>query len=561
MIGYTLSDPATDDSWPTFEWDLPKHFNIAAACMSAPTEAIAIRYVDTTGEQVEITYGQLTDAVAVTASRLAALGVSRGDAVGVRLPQSPELIVAHLATLSCGGVVVPLSMLLSTDHLSHAIGHSETSVLVVDKRTTAETTAALDPAVVTLSVEPQPAPEHDGLGGLRLHVEDGPESEAQTVANPVDTHPDEPAFLLYTSGTTDTPKGVVQGHQYLIGSLPGYQCWCHLFTRQAAAASRVWTPAEWAWAGALFNVVYPTLALGGTVVAQARRSGFDPDRALGIVAATGVTHSFMPPTALSRIREADVADDHDLSRLRILNCGGEPLSTDLRRWAESALDLVVNETYGQTEANALVGECRAAYYSPPESMGRPYPGHQIVVVDDQGQPVDDGVLGRLALRTPDPACFLGYHDDAEATADAFRWEGLLDTSDVAVRSANGTLTHHGRADSLIITSGYRVSPPEVEAALTSHPAVNAAVVAGVPDETRGQRVAAAVVLSSTVTSPADPTNQYDLDEYIEETLRTELLEHAKAKLGAHKTPRELRFVTSLSETRTGKVDRREIFDN
>ncbi|MCU4975451.1 AMP-binding protein [Halobacteria archaeon AArc-m2/3/4] len=536
-IGYDLTSPSDDETWPSFSWDLPDRFNVADACLDSPSDDPALRYVSEDGEATALTYGEIESAVESTANALAEGGIGRGDVVGVLLPQCPELLVSHLATLTLGGTVAPLSMLLGEDHLSYVLEDCGAAALIVDETRASE--LSIRTPERTFVVDPDSAPGHDGLGGLDDHA--GSEREG---GSSITMTPDDPAFLLYTSGTTGAPKGVVQGHRYLIGSLPGYQCWFHLFDEQEFASTRVWTPAEWAWAGALFNVVYPTLALGGTVVAQARRSGFEPARAIRVADRTGVTHAFMPPTALAKVRRTGGHETADLDALSVLTCGGEPLPTDLLDWAESALDVVINEAYGQTEANALVGNCQAAYPVESGSMGKPYPGHEVLVVNEDGEPVPDGEIGTIALDPSDPALFLGYHDDPTETDRAFFENGLFDTGDLAVRDEDGYFHHRGRSDELIITSGYRVSPVEVENALVAHPDVSAAVVTGVPDEQRGERVAAAIV----------PIDRADGD-----TLHAELVSFVKDRLGAYKAPRKIRFVDSLPETRTGKADRCALF--
>ncbi len=541
MIGYELSDPATDGGWPTFRWDVPAKFNIAEACLDSPAENTAVRYVDVDGDETALTYGELERAVSATAAALSNRDVGEGDAVGVCLPQCPELLVVHLATLARGGVVVPLSMLLSDDHFEHALEHGDASALVVD-RAKADRLSVRTPSE-TFVVEPASARSRDALGDLAGSLVTDPNDGTDETLRITETTPEDPAFVLYTSGTTGTPKGVVQGHRYLVGSLPGYQCWFELFDRETARESRVWTPAEWAWAGALFDVVYPTLALGGTVVAQERRSGFDPERATKVLNQTGVTHTFMPPTALGKLRTEGV--DDPLESLAVVNCGGESLSEDLRQWASETLEVTVNEAYGQTEANALVGDCGAAYPAREGTMGKPYPGHDVRIVDEDGEPVANGEVGRITLDPSDPALFLEYLGDPDATANAYFENGLFDTGDLAVRDDEGYLTHRGRADDLIITSGYRVSPVEIENSLAAHPNVAEAVVAGVPDEKRGERVTAAVV----------PDGRAG-----DETFREELERSVRERVGPHKAPREIRFRSSIPETRTGKADRDAVFD-
>ncbi|WP_276272290.1 acyl-CoA synthetase [Haloarcula litorea] len=541
-LGYDLPDPtAGEDLHEGFAWHLPETYNVAEAALSGDASATALRHVDEGGTARSFGYGDLDAASDALAARLAATGVGRGDRVAVCLPTCPELLVAHLGALRLGAVVVPVSMLLGEAAVAHSLSDSGSAVLILDRERA--DALALDGAVKpdeTLLVRPG---GYDGdlpaLGGLGEHV------DPTASVDPVATSPEDPAMLLYTSGTTGDPKGVLQGHRYLAGSLPGYHCWFHLFGPERAAASRVWTPAEWAWAGALFDVVYPTLAVGGTVVARCRRSGFDAARACALLDRERVTHAFAPATALRKLRtHLTDGPTYDFAALDVVNSGGEAVPPDLLSWIADALGVDVNEAYGQTEANALVGNCAAAYPVRPGSMGRPYPGHEVVIVDEAGEQVPPGTVGEVAVEPPDPALFLGYWGDDAATEGAFFANGRFRTGDAAVRDEDGYLWHRGRRDDLIVTSGYRVSPLEVERVLDADEEVLDSVVGGVADETRGQRVTAYVV----------PRGEGS------EALAERLRERVRDELGAYKVPREIEFVDDLPETRSGKVDRAALFD-
>jgi acetyl-CoA synthetase len=539
-LGYRLPAPNPDaaDPWDGFEWRLGDEYNIAAVGLASADDdggRTALRHVTVDGDRHRFTYAELSAAADATAAAFERAGIGPGDRVGVCLPQCPELLVAQLAAFERGAVVVPLSMLLGDDSLSYSLTHSEATALVVDERRHGALDRSLDAEPIVVSPGGY---ERGPLGGLAAHANLG-----ETAAR-VATAPDDPALVLYTSGTTGKPKGVVHGHRYLAGSLPGYQAWFELFDEAAARRARVWTPAEWAWAGALFDVVFPTLAVGGTVVSRERRSGFDPDRALSVVEGERVSHAFMPATALKRIRSAAAVDEWDTSSLAVVMSGGEKLPEPVLSWTERRLAPVVHEAYGQTEANALVGNCRAAYPVRPGSMGRAYPGHDVVVVDGVGERVPDGEVGEIAVRLPDPVVFLGYLGDEAATAEKFDGDAFL-TGDLAVRDADGYFWHRGRTDDLVLTAGYRVSPLEVEAALESHPDVADAVVGGVPDADRGQRVKAYV----------EPAAGVDADDALAESLRASVRE----ELGAHKVPREVEFVDAVPETRSGKADRSALF--
>ncbi len=545
-VGYSLPvvDSATsyEDLVEGFEWDVPGSFNIGGTVRKSAASArsaTALVHVDEDGASHEFTYAELDDAAAALAAHLDAAGLEPGDRIAMCFPQSPELLVAHLATYRLGCVAVPLSVILGDDSARYSLAHSGASALLVDSQVYAE----LEPVVDDLDLSHRLVVDVDGdgydgparhLGGYADHVDSGGEHGV------AETSADDPAIIVYTSGTTGKPKGVVQAHRYLIGALPSYQCWFHLFGEDHR--ERVWTPAEWSWAGALFDAVFPTLAMGGTVVSRARRSGFDPERALELVADVGVSRAFMPPTALWQIRDECDPSAADLSTLAVLMCGGEKLSASLRRWAERELDLVVNESYGQTEANALVGNCQALFDARDGSMGKPYPGHACRVVDDDGDPVDQGAVGEMVLDLPDPVVFEGYWNDEAATAACFD-DGAYLTGDLATVDGDGYLEFAGRSDDVIVTAGYRVSPAEVEAALRAVPSVAEAAVGGVPDEERGQRIRAYVF-------PDGGGDPVSVDE---------LRQHVRDSLGPHKTPAEIDVREEIPKTRSGKLDRSALF--
>jgi acetyl-CoA synthetase len=542
--GYSLPLPSNNaGDWETFrkefEWNLPTEYNIATEVFAddGRADATALVHVDDHDRVHTFAYGELDRAVIAVAAYLSAEGIGRDDRIGVCLPQCPEHLLVHLAAYRLGAVVVPLSMILGEDSLQYSLKHGGVTALIIDRERERELPPKVTADVRTV-LPVKPGDYDRTLGGLLEYV------DSEATIEPIVTTPDDAALILYTSGTSGKPKGVLAGHRYLLGSLPAYHCYFHLFTPEQAKQARVWSPSEWAWAGALFDVVFPTLALGGTVVSRERNSGFVPDRALDVVEDQRVTHAFLPPTALGRIRTDATLDDRDLSPLAVIMCGGEKLPPSLFRWATNTLEVIVNESYGQTEANGLVGNCQAVFDARIGSMGRPYPGHKVAVVDENGEELPPNERGELAVQPPDPSFFLGYLDNPKGTAGKFADNGWFLTGDHVWMDEDGQLWHAGRADDLIITSGYRVSPLEVERVLASDESVADAVVGGVPDSERGERIKAYVVLTTARSVSS---------------VRRRLRERVRSELGAYKVPREIEFVESFPETRSGKADRTALF--
>jgi acetyl-CoA synthetase len=364
-------------------------------------------------------------------------------------------------------------------------------------------------------------------------------SEASPAAPGVETAANDPAFLIYTSGTTAEPKGVLHAHRALFGHLPGFELSHSFFP---AGGDVFWTPAEWAWIGGLMDALIPTLYLGRPIVAGPR-GRFDPELAARVIADAGVRNAFIPPTALRLMKGAGVA--LPAGTLRTVMSGGESLGADTLAWARASLGVTVAEIYGQTEANYLVGNSPGVWEVRPGSMGLPYPGHDVAVIDEGGAERPAGETGEIAVRVPDPVAFLGYLNAPEATAAKFVGPWLR-TGDLASRDADGYLWFKGRADDLIISAGYRISPIEVEQCLLRHPAVVAAAVVGVPDELRGQIVKAFVIAR---------------DEGAPPGLADELKQFVRTRLAAYEYPRELEFVLELPLTVTGKIRRRALADD
>jgi acetyl-CoA synthetase len=367
-------------------------------------------------------------------------------------------------------------------------------------------------------------------------------SRAARRFTPVPTLADDPALIIYTSGTTGPPKGALLAHRTLIGNLPGFACSHDMFPEQG---DMFWSPADWAWTGGLFDALLPTWHFGMPILAY--RGRFDPEKACWLMERYGIRNAFLFPTALKMIMKevARPRASHDLE-LRTLMSGGESVGETVSEWARAELGVTINEIFGQTEMNYLIGGCARVFAPRPGAVGRPYPGHRIALLDEAGAEVPDGELGEVAVhREGDPVMFLEYWRQPEATRAKFTGPWAR-TGDLAVRDADGFYWYRGRTDDVIKSAGYRIGPSEIENCLLEHPAVANVAVIGVPDAERGNVIKAVVVLTAGhIASPA---------------LEGALRDHVRARLAPYQCPRLFDFADALPMTTTGKVQRRQLRD-
>jgi acetyl-CoA synthetase len=522
-----------DEVYRGFRWQLPERFNIGvAACdrLATGDGRLALVYEAPDGTVERFSFDDLKRLSNRCANVLAALGIGRGDRVGVLLPQRPETAIAHLAIYKLGAVAVPLFVQFGPDALEHRLADSAARALITDGENLAKIPAGLRDLATILIVE----------GDSRGHPLFWPTLErARDEFAPADTGRDDPALIIYTSGTTGKPKGALHAHRVLLGHLPGVQL-PHDFFPQPG--DLYWTPADWAWIGGLLDVLLPSLYFGVPVLAHRARK-FDPEEAFALMGRHGVRNAFLPPTALKMMRPIANPRARFGLDLRSVASGGEALGEDILAWSRDALGVTVNEFYGQTEANLLVGNCASLYPLRPGSMGRPIPGHMVAVVSPEGEPVAAGETGIIAVRRPDPVMFLGYWNNPEATAAKFSGEWCL-TGDVALQDDDGYIWYKGREDDLISSGGYRIGPTDIEDCLMKHKAVLMAAAVGQPDPVRGEIVKAFVVPQPGVAP--DPALAEEIRAFVGE------------RLAWYQAPREIVFVDELPLTATGKIIRREL---
>jgi acetyl-CoA synthetase len=521
-----------------FRWQIPDRFNIAQAICDRHVGGNRLALVSETmdGVATEWTFERLQDRSCRLANALAALGIVRGDRIGILLPQCPEAVIAHLAAYRLGAIALPLFTLFGPEALEYRLNDSGAKLVVSNTAGIAKL-LALDGQ---LSANPILIGTEDRLDGRVLGWTPMIDAASPDQAM-ADTAAEDPALIVYTSGTTGNPKGVLHAHRMLLGHLPGVEL-PHEFFPQPG--DRMWTPADWAWAGGLMDVLLPSLFHGIPVLAK-RFAKFDAEEAFALLARHDIRNAFMPPTALKMMRQVVNPAGRHAFALRSVASGGERLGDEMLDWGRETFGTVINEFYGQTEANLTVGNCASLMRLKEGSMGRALPGHTLEIVDDDGNPVPPGEAGTIAVRAPDPVFFLRYWNKPEATADKFR-NGWLLTGDTGRRDAEGYFWFHGRNDDLIMSGGYRIGPTEIEDCLMGHPAVAMVAVIGVPDQVRGEVVKAFVV-------PRDDAEPND-------ALRGDIQEFVKSRLSGHEYPRLIEFRTSLPMTITGKIRRKDLRD-
>jgi acetyl-CoA synthetase len=586
-----------------FRWQVPAQFNIAEVCCARwardTPRAVAIRSEREDGRVSTHTYAALQRDANRLAHALKRLGVQRGDRVAIVMPQRVETAVAHFAIYQLGAVAMPLSMLFGPDALEYRLNDSGARIAIVDESAIANVLAVRPrcKALATLLA----AGAAQGQGDLNWAQALRP--EPATFA-PVGTLADDAAVLIYTSGTTGPPKGALIPHRALIGNLSGFvasQNWFGYEDQDGPSPSReregvrvgvdsrpgpslgnqkargvFWSPADWAWTGGLMDALLPTLYFGREIVAY--RGRFSAEAAFALMERHRVTHTFLFPTALKAMMKAVPAPRtrHAL-HLRAIMSAGEAVGDAVFAWCRDALGVPVNEMFGQTEMNYIVGNSYLKWPARPGSMGRPYPGHRVAVIDDDGRECPRGTPGDVALHRRDahgdldPVFFLGYWNNDAATRAKFtaetdaaprppqavaaprggahslgRPDALPDswcrTGDMAVMDADGYLWYHGRSDDVFKAAGYRIGPSEIENCLVKHPAVANAAVVPKPDAERGAVVKAYVVLAP----------GFDGDA----ALVGELQQHVRGQLAPYEYPKEIEFIDALPMTTTGKVQRR-----
>jgi len=524
--------------YDTFKWRLPERYNIAwdVCDRHAKTDRIALIHHEAGDRVRSYSFREIQRLANQLANVFTSRGLVRGDRVMLLLPQHPVTAFAHVACWKVGLISVPTSVLFGADGLEYRLNDSGAKLLITDSSNLSKATEA---AVRT------PALEHilsielgDGSGVSSLWDEMSRASDSfETLA----LTPDTPAFINYTSGTTGWPKGTLQGHRSMLGHMPGLEVLYDFYPQER---DLLWSPADWSWLAGLMDVLMPAWFHGKPILTFPM-IGFDPERALSMIGRHHVRNVLLTPSVLRLIRKVPDPRGRFGVDLRSVISGSEAVGKELLEEMSALLGVTINEGFGQTECNVVLGNCASLNHMRVGALGSALPGHVAAIVDDAGTPLPAGMLGNIAIRKPDPVMLLEYWRKPEATKEKFAGDWLL-TGDLGVRDDDGFFWFRGRADDLITSAGYRIGPTEIEDAIARHPDVMAAAVIGVPDTERTEIIKAFVVVAADV----EPS----------EKLADEIRASVRDRLARHEYPRLIEFVTSLPMTNTGKIIRRELRD-
>ena len=521
-----------------FSWQIPEYFNIAdAVCdrWADDTARIAMTHESLDGSVRDFTFAEIKSHSNQLANLLGSLGLVKGDRALILLTQSPECAISHLACFKSGIVSCLASVLFGPDAIEHRLTSTDAKVCITNKANL-QKVQSVQGACTSLEhilVVDDESP-NDALS-LWRSIADQPSH-----FDNVKTRSEDTAWISFTSGTTGQPKGVLMPHRVLLGNKPLFEYYYDYGPRDG---DTLWSPADWAWIAGLINILLIGWYSGCRVVST-DMEGFNAQAAFRILGQHDITVSLLTPTVLKLMRQIDSDESPEL-QLRVVLSGGEAVGKELALWADERFGLTISEGFGQTECNGMIGTNPRLMDVRHGSLGKAMPGSVCAIVDDDGNEVEHGVQGNIAIKRPHPAMFSGYLNNREATEGKFIGDWMI-TGDLGEQDEDGFLWFHGRTDDVITSSGYRIGPTEIEDCLLKSPAVQLAAVIGVPDETRTEIIKAFIVVSENT----EPT------ETLAESLKALVREH----LAKHEVPKLIEFVDSLPMTTTGKIMRRTLRD-
>jgi acetyl-CoA synthetase len=510
-----------------FRWEVPERYNIAADVLDKHDPAgLAMLWEDWQGNERRLTFGDMQVLTNRTANALRAVGVGEGDRVAVMLPPLPESAATFLATYKLGAILLSLSILYGDDSIVHRLRDCGAKVMVTD------------------------AANADRIEGVRgdlpeleeVLIVDGEFGRAVAAASDVcatlDTPADQAAQIYYTSGTTGLAKGIVHAHRYLLAHNE------FEYAHDIRPDEVFHSAGEWAWIAGIVPGILGPWRFGAPIAVFQRQGGYDPAQTLHVLEKYKVANLFATPTALRAMAAmGEVASRFPGVKLRIACVAGEPCNPEVIRWFRDQFGVTLFDFYGLSESYPLCSNFPTMEVRP-GSMGKPMPGWDVALLDEDDRPVPRGETGEICLRArSNPHYPLGYWGRPEDSEEVFGGE-WFHTKDVARQDEDGYVWYEGRNDDVIISAGYRIGPFEVESAVVAHPSVIEAAAVASPDGARGHIVKAFVRLLPGI----EPSDE----------LAAELKAFVREHLSAYAYPREIEFVDDLPKTLTGKIRRIEL---
>lgn len=509
----------------------PKTYNLVEEIekFAKDKDKMAIKWIDDQENKKTLTYAELMTKANKIGNILRNNGFEKGDKVLVIVPRIIEAYMVYIAALKAGLVIIPSSEMLRTKDLQYRVDHGDVKGVISYYQFTEQFTNITSKTPLQKFSIGQAVSGWESLDELMEN-----ESDQMEVAS---TSRDDMAFIAYTSGTTGNPKGVVHTHAW---------AYAHLKTAaphwlSISENDTVWATAAPGWQKWVWSPLLSILGSGATAFVYNGR--FNPKVYLQLLQEYKVNVLCCTPTEYRYMAKVDNLSDYDLPELHSAVSAGEPLNREVIEIFKRNFNIDVRDGYGQTESTLLVGVLKGMEIKY-GSMGKPTPGNQVTIIDEDGNPCPVGVIGDIAVRLDTPALFKEYYKEPERTQQQIRGDYFI-TGDLAKKDEDGYFWFEGRSDDIIISSGYTIGPFEVEDALVKHPAVKECAVVASPDEVRGNIVKAFVILQEDVTKE-------------KEELTKELQNHVKELTAPYKYPRKIEFVEDLPKTISGKIRRIEL---
>jgi acyl-coenzyme A synthetase/AMP-(fatty) acid ligase len=522
--------------YDSFTWYEPSHYNFATDVIdrwaNQDEEKLAIFWIDDKDNQKTRTFSEISDYSKRLANALSSKNVRRGDVIILMLGREIEWWEAFTASLRMGAVISPGTTQLSAKDIEYRINAASSSCIITNSAN-AEKIDQVESNCPTLHTKVLVDGQREGWLNYQTLIE-----EASNNFDSPNTLADEESMCYFTSGTTGYPKMTIHRHDYGIAHQVTGSHWLNLGEEDLH-----WNISDTGWAKAAWSSYYGPWTCGSAIFVH-HNSSFNPAQTLSIIEKYPITTLCGAPT-IYRMLVLEELEKYSFPSLRHCVGAGEPLNPEIIDKWQAATGLIIRDGYGQTETSILCGNF---HFIEPKfgSMGKPAPGVYLSIIDDSGKEVDKNIEGDIAVLvkpTRPQGMFKEYRNDAKKTADTRKGKWYI-TGDRAYVDEDGYFWFVSRADDVILSSGYRIGPFEVESALIQHPSVAESAVVSSPDETRGEVVKAFVVL----------TQGFEASE----ALKKELQDYVKQVTAPYKYPRRLEFIASLPKTVSGKIRRIEL---